>query len=55
MQDVPLSILHLFDRAERYFGHKSITTANATGIERTTYGEWAVRVLLIQTDSPSTS
>lgn len=43
MQDVPLSILHLFDRAERYYGHKSITTATATGIERTTYSEWATR------------
>jgi len=43
MQDVPLSVHHLFDRAERYFGHKTITTATATGIERTTYAEWAVR------------
>ena len=43
MQDVPLSILHLFDRAERYYGHKSITTATATGIERTTYADWAQR------------
>lgn len=43
MQDVPLSILHLFDRAERYYGHKSITTATATGIERTTYAGWAQR------------
>ena len=29
MQDVPLSILHLFDRAERYYGRKTITTATA--------------------------
>ncbi|MGA1163009.1 MAG: long-chain fatty acid--CoA ligase [Ilumatobacteraceae bacterium] len=43
MQDVPLSILHLFDRAERYYGHKSITTATATGIERITYADWAQR------------
>ncbi|MFZ9158698.1 MAG: AMP-binding protein, partial [Ilumatobacteraceae bacterium] len=43
MQDVPLSVHHLFDRAERYFGHKTITTATASGIERTTYAEWAVR------------
>jgi fatty-acyl-CoA synthase len=43
MQDVPLAIPHLFDRAERYFGHKAIVTATGTGIERTTYGEWAAR------------
>ena len=43
MQDVPLSILHLFDRAERYYGRKTITTATATGIERTTYADGAVR------------
>ena len=27
MQDVPLTITHLFDRAEQYFGHKGIVTA----------------------------
>ena len=43
MQDVPLTINHLFDRAEKYFGHKTITTATATGVERTTYREWAAR------------
>jgi len=43
MQDVPLSVHHLFDRAERYFGHKTITTVTATGLQRTTYAEWAVR------------
>lgn len=43
MQEVPLSILHLFDRAEKYFGHKNIVTASATGIERTTYAQWADR------------
>ena len=43
MQDVPLNISHLFDRAERYHGHKQIVTATATERERTTYAEWADR------------
>jgi len=49
MQDVPLSILHLFDRAERYFGHKTIATATARGIERTTYAQWATRTRRLAT------
>ncbi len=43
MQDVPLSLIHLFDRAEQYFAHKGIVTARPGGKERTTYGEWATR------------
>jgi fatty-acyl-CoA synthase len=43
MQDVPLSITHLFDRAEQYFGHKGIVTATGEGRERRTYAEWADR------------
>ncbi|MEO6125802.1 MAG: long-chain fatty acid--CoA ligase [Ilumatobacteraceae bacterium] len=43
MQDTPLSIVHLFDRAEQYHSDKTITTATATGLERITYGEWAER------------
>ena len=43
MQDVPLGILHLFDRAEKYFGHKTIVTATGTGLERTTYAQLAER------------
>ncbi len=43
MQDVPLTITHLFDRAEQYHGHKSIVTATGTGRERTTYDAWAGR------------
>ncbi|CAN5695908.1 long-chain fatty acid--CoA ligase [soil metagenome] len=43
MQDVPLTITHLFDRAEQYFPHKSVTTATANGRERVGYGEWAAR------------
>ena len=43
MQDVPLTIPHIFDRAEQYFPHKTVTTATAAGRERVTYGEWAER------------
>lgn len=43
MQDVPLNISHLFDRAERYHPHKEIVTATVNGRDRTTYGEWAAR------------
>ena len=43
MQDVPLAIPHIFDRAEKYFGHKEIVTATGTGLERTTYADWAKR------------
>jgi fatty-acyl-CoA synthase len=35
MQDYPLAITHIFDRAERLHGEKEIVTATATGIERT--------------------
>lgn len=43
MQDVPLTINHLFDRAEKYHGHKEIVTAAAGGLERTTYADFARR------------
>ena len=43
MQDVPLTINHLFDRAEQYHGHKTIVTATGGGRERTTYANWAER------------
>jgi fatty-acyl-CoA synthase len=43
MQDVPLVIPHIFDRAEKYFGHKQIVTATGAGLERTTYSDWATR------------
>ena len=49
MQDVPLTITHLFDRAERYFGHKEIVTATGTGVERTTYADWATRTRKLAT------
>ena len=31
MQDVPLTITHLFERAEQYFAHKGVVTATAGG------------------------
>jgi len=43
MQDVPLSINHIFERGERLFPHKTIVTARAGERERLTYGEWADR------------
>ncbi len=43
MQDVPLAIPHIFERAEKYHPHKGIVTATGDGLERITYGEWAAR------------
>ena len=43
MQDVPLAIPHIFERAEKYHPHKGIVTATGSGLERTSYGEWAAR------------
>ena len=43
MQNVPMNIAHLFDRAERYFGHKEIVTASAGGRQRCSYSDWADR------------
>lgn len=43
MSQYPLTLPHLFHRAERLFGEKQIATATATGIERTTYADWAQR------------
>jgi fatty-acyl-CoA synthase len=43
MQDIPLSITHLFDRAEKYFPHKGVVTATPAGREQITYGDWAER------------
>ena len=41
MQDRPLTLTHFFERAERHFPDKEIVTGTATGVERSTYGEWA--------------
>lgn len=43
MQDYPLTLTHLFDRAERLFPDKEIVTALPTGRSRVSYGEWADR------------
>jgi fatty-acyl-CoA synthase len=43
MQDRPLVLPSIFWRAERLFPEKSIVTNTATGLERTTYGNWADR------------
>ena len=47
MQDYPLTISHIFERAERLYPHKEIVTATATGIERATYQDWAERTRLV--------
>jgi fatty-acyl-CoA synthase len=47
MQDVPLTLIHIFDRAERLFPKKQVVTNTATGRERVTYGEWAVRTRML--------
>ena len=43
MQEFPLTLPHLFGRAERLFADKEIVTVTGDGRERTTYGEWAER------------
>jgi fatty-acyl-CoA synthase len=43
MQDYPLTLPPVFDRAERLFPTKKIVWGTATGRERTTLGEWAER------------
>ena len=43
MQSYPLSLVHPFHRAERFFADKQIVTATRDGLDRTTYGEWAQR------------
>jgi acyl-CoA synthetase (AMP-forming)/AMP-acid ligase II len=41
MQEYPLTLPHLFHRAERLFPGKTVITATHSGIDRTTYGAWA--------------
>ena len=43
MMNVPLSLSHIFDRAERLFPEKEVVTATPIGRERTSYGQWAER------------
>ncbi|MGD9528112.1 MAG: long-chain fatty acid--CoA ligase [Pseudonocardia sp.] len=49
MQDRPLSLPHVFHRAEQYFGHKKIVSAGADGVSTTTIAEWAQRVRRLAT------
>ena len=49
MQDRPLALPHVVHRAEQYFGHKQLVTAEATGETTTTIAEWAVRVRRLAT------
>ncbi|MDA0163425.1 long-chain fatty acid--CoA ligase [Solirubrobacter ginsenosidimutans] len=43
MQSYPLTLTHVFRRAERLFPEKEIATVQGDGIVRVTYGEWAER------------
>ena len=43
MQDVPLSMSLLFDRAEQLFARKEVITMSPRGREAITYGMWAQR------------
>jgi fatty-acyl-CoA synthase len=43
MQDVPLTLDLIFNRAEQLWPTKRLLTATPRGVERTTYGEWAER------------
>lgn len=48
MQDRPLALPVLFERAEQLFGHKGIVTATADGERRRrSYAEWARRTRLL--------
>ncbi|HYY45228.1 MAG TPA: long-chain fatty acid--CoA ligase [Actinomycetota bacterium] len=43
MQDYPLTLTHVFNRAERLFSKKAIVSAGAAGEERMDYATWAER------------
>jgi fatty-acyl-CoA synthase len=43
MQDVPLSLDLIFNRAEQMWPTKRLMTATPSGVERTTLGAWAAR------------
>jgi fatty-acyl-CoA synthase len=50
MQDRPLALPHVFHRAEQLFGHKTVVTAGAGGVETTTtYRELCARVRRLAT------
>ena len=43
MSSYPLTLAHVFDRAERIFPEKGVMTAERGSMKRITYGEWAER------------
>lgn len=49
MSQYPLTLTHVFNRAERLFPEKGVATVQATGIERITYREWAERTRKLAT------
>jgi fatty-acyl-CoA synthase len=49
MSSYPLTLTHVFNRAERLFSDKGVATVHAGGIERITYGEWAQRTRRLAT------
>ncbi|MBA8826788.1 fatty-acyl-CoA synthase [Saccharopolyspora lacisalsi] len=49
MQDRPLTLPHVFHRAERHFADKTIVTATAAGETTATYAQWAQRVRRLAT------
>src|SRR3954470_14372156 len=49
MSSYPLTLTHVFNRAERLFPDKGVATSQAGGIERITYGEWAGRTRRLAT------
>ncbi|RKQ91601.1 fatty-acyl-CoA synthase [Solirubrobacter pauli] len=49
MSQYPLTLTHIFNRAERLFAGKGVATVQAGGIERITYGEWAQRTRKLAT------
>ena len=52
MQDVPLVIPHLFDRAETLWSKKEVVTSLPDGRHRYTYGDWADRTRRLGGDAP---
>ncbi len=49
MQDRPLALPHVFHRAEQYFGHKTIVTAEPSGETTTTVARMCARVRRLAT------
>lgn len=49
MQERPLALPHVFHRAERHFGHKTIAIATDRVDTTTHYRDWALRVRRLAT------